>query len=76
MKTNLERGNFGLPVSTDGLYQWDIKIICIYMYERSDGANKVQIEQCRVIFIKLFCIQSKETGNKRYYEGSKENLKN
>ena len=28
------------------------------------------------LFVKLFYIQSKETGNKKYYEGNKENLKN
>ena len=43
-KTNLVRGDFGWPVSTDGLYRWGLKIIQIY--ERYDGANKVQIEQC------------------------------
>ena len=28
------------------------------------------------LFVKLFYIQSKEIGNKKYYEGNKENLKN
>ena len=28
------------------------------------------------LFVKLFYIQSRESGNKKYYEGNKENLKN
>ena len=67
MKINVVRGDFGQPVNTDGFW-WDI--------QNYDGANKMQIEQRRVIFLKLFYIQNKEIGNKKYYEENKENLKN
>ena len=47
---------------------WYFKIIQIY--ERYDGANKMQIEQHWVIGLKLFHIQSKEIGNNKNYEGT------
>ena len=39
----------------------------IQVYERHDGANKMQIEQH-----KLFHIQCKEIGNNKYYEETTE----
>ena len=42
-KTNLVQGDFGQPVDIDGFW-WMFKIIQIY--ERYDGANKMQIEEC------------------------------
>ena len=43
------------------------------IYERYDGANKMQIEERWVqVFIKLFYIQSKETGDKKNYEETRE----
>jgi len=39
----------------------------IQMYERYDRANKMQIDNTE-LFLKLFYIQSKEIGNKKYYK--------
>ena len=44
----------------------------IQIYERYDGADKMQIEQHWVIGLKLFHIQSKEIGNNKNYEGTTE----
>ena len=44
----------------------------IQIYERYDGANKMQIEQHWVIGLKLFHIQSKEIGSYKNYEGTTE----
>ena len=46
----------------------------IQIYERYDGANKMQIEQHRVNIgsLKLFHIQSKEIGNNKNYEETTE----
>ena len=43
----------------------------IQVYERCDGANKMQIEH-RVVGLKLFHIQSKEIGNNKNYEETTE----
>ena len=50
----------------------DFGVICkiIQIYERYDGANKMQIEQHWVIGLKLLHIQSKEIGNNKNYEGT------
>ena len=39
----------------------------IQVYERYDGANKMQIEQ-HELFLKLFHNHCKEIGNNKYYE--------
>ena len=44
----------------------------IQVYERYDGANKMQIEQHYKLFFKLFHIQCKEIGNNKYYEETRE----
>ena len=43
----------------------------IQVYERYDGANKMQIDNTE-LFLKLFHIQSKEIGNNKYYEETTE----
>ena len=40
-KTNLVRGDFGWPESTDGIWQVKFKIIQINMYEHYNGANEM-----------------------------------
>ena len=45
----------------------------IQVYERYDGANKMQIEQHLKLFrFKLFHIQCQEIGNNKYYEETTE----
>ena len=41
-KRNLIRGDFGQPLSTDGLYWWDVENNSDFVTH--DGVNKVQIE--------------------------------
>ena len=43
----------------------------IQIYERNDGGNKMQIDNTD-LFLKLFYIQCKEIGNKKYCEESRE----
>lgn len=43
----------------------------IQIYERYDGANKMQIDKTD-LFLKLFYIQCEEIGNKKYCEESRE----
>ena len=57
----------GLPTQTD--FSGIFKIIQVF--ERYDGANKMQIAQ-HELFLKLFHIQCKEIGNYKYYEETTE----
>lgn len=43
----------------------------LQIYERYDGGNKMQIDNTD-LFLKLFYIQCKEIGNKKYCEESRE----
>ena len=43
----------------------------IQIYERYDGASKMQIDNAD-LFLKLFYIQCKEIRNKKYYEKTRE----
>ena len=43
----------------------------VQVYERYDGANKMQIDNTE-LFLKLFHIQCKEIGNNKYYKETTE----
>ena len=64
-KRNVVRGDFDEPVNTDGVW-WDIlklfRFMSVMMVRTKCKLNNTEL------FLKLFHIQCKEIGNKKYYE--------
>ena len=72
MKTNLVRGELACVHRRNGVeYLKLFTFMSITIMQ-----TKWKLNNAELFVIKLFYIQSWERGNKKYYKGNKENLKN